>query len=398
MGTHRPSGEPLRVAVLADMLEEHWPSMDLVAESLTRELAADPGLCVQPTLIRPRLLPSIGRWRQSGAVPPTLARVLNRFWLYRRALHPARSMDVCHVVDHSYGHLALVLPHARTVVTCHDIDAFDQHAASNGNSTGLPDFLVRRLSAGLARAARVVCPSQATASALVERQLVAADRVAVVPNGVDLPEILPTAIESTTASWLGPIGTFTDLLHVGSTVPRKRIDLLLQVFAEVLAQWPSARLVRVGGTLTPAQRALSERLGIQGRIVELPAIDRETLAAVYRRATLLLSVSEREGFGLPVAEALAAGTPVVATDMPVFREVGGGAASYARLGDTADWVHTITALLREAAGQPEAWRQRKLIATRRGSAFSWRRYACEMTDIYRSVADSAGNDRATKHP
>jgi glycosyltransferase involved in cell wall biosynthesis len=195
------------------------------------------------------------------------------------------------------------------VVTCHDIDAFDQHAASNGNAMGLPDFLVRRLSAGLALAARVVCPSQATASALVERQLVAADRVAVVHNGVDLPEILPTAIEPLTASWLGPIGTFTDLLHVGSTVPRKRIDLLLQVFAEVLAQWPSARLVRVGGPLTPGQCALSERLGIQGRIVELPTIDRETLAAVYSRASLLLSVSEREGFGLPVAEALAAGTP-----------------------------------------------------------------------------------------
>ena len=55
---------------------------------------------------------------------------------------------------------------------------------------------------------------------------------------------------------------------------------------------------------------------------------------------------------MPVAEALAAGTPVVATDMPVFREVGGGAASYARLDDTTDWVHTITALLSEAARQP----------------------------------------------
>jgi glycosyltransferase involved in cell wall biosynthesis len=119
---------------------------------------------------------------------------------------------------------------------------------------------------------------------------------------------------------------------------------------------------------------------------------------VYSRASLLLSVSEREGFGLPVAEALAAGTPVVATDMPVFREVGGVAASYARLGDTADWVHTVTALLREAAEQPDAWRQRKVIAKRRGSEFSWRRYACEMTEIYRSVADSASKGCATRHP
>ncbi len=368
--------------------------MDLVAESLTRELAADPGLFVRPLLIRPRLLPSIDRWRRGETATPTLARVVNRFWLYRRALLPARSMDICHVVDHSYGHLALVLPPARTVVTCHDIDAFDQHAASNGNATGLPDFLVRRLSAGLARAAKVVCPSQATASALVERELVAAHRVAVVYNGVDLPETLPASVDGPMTALLGPVGTFTDLLHVGSTAPRKRIDLLLQVFAEVLAVWPSARLVRVGGRLTPAQRALSERLGIQGRIVELPVLDREALASVYRRATLLLSTSEREGFGLPVAEALAAGTPVVATDMPVFREVGDLAASYARLGDTADWVHTVTTLLRESTARPDAWRERQLSAKRRGNEFSWPRYAREMTDIYRSVADAASDGRA----
>jgi glycosyltransferase involved in cell wall biosynthesis len=115
---------------------------------------------------------------------------------------------------------------------------------------------------------------------------------------------------------------------------------------------------------------------------------------VSRLSPLLLSTSEREGFGLPVAEALAAGTPVVATDMPVFREVGDRAASYARLGDTADWAHTVTALLRESTEQPDAWRQRQLCAKKRGSEFSWRRYAREMTDIYRSVAEAAGDGRA----
>ena len=118
---------------------------------------------------------------------------------------------------------------------------------------------------------------------------------------------------------------------------------------------------------------------------------------MYRRATLLLSTSEREGFGLPVAEALAAGTPVVATDMPVFREVGDVAASYARLGDLADWVHTVTALLRESTEQPDAWRERQLRAKRRGGEFSWRRYAHEMADIYRSVADAASGGRAAGH-
>ena len=395
MTSDRSTLEPLRLAVIADMLEEQWPSMDLVAESLMRELASDPALAVCPVMVRPGLLPRIDRWRQPETIAPTLARVVNRFWLYRRALPPSRSADVFHVVDHSYGHLALVLPQARTVVTCHDVDAFDRQAASNGTASGLPQFLVRRLAAGLARAARVVCPSQTTASALVDRQLVAADRVAVVYNGVDLPETTAASAESMTAPWLGPVGTFTDLLHVGSTVPRKRIDVLLNVFAGVLAQWPSSRLVRVGGRLAPAQRALAQRLGVLGRVVELPSLDRQVLAAVYRRATLLLSTSEREGFGLPVAEALAAGTPVVATDIPVFREVGGLAASYARLGDTAAWVQAVTALLREASDQPDEWRRRQLTAQARGAEFTWHKYAREMTDIYRSVATSASAGRAT---
>ena len=60
----------------------------------------------------------------------------------------------------------------------------------------------------------------------------------------------------------------------------------------------------------------------------LPFLDRATLAAVYRRSALVLLPSEREGFGLPVLEALACGTPVVASDIDALREVGGDAVRY----------------------------------------------------------------------
>ena len=62
-----------------------------------------------------------------------------------------------------------------------------------------------------------------------------------------------------------------------------------------------------------------------------------TLAAVYRRAALVLQPSEAEGFGLPVAEALACGTPVLASDLAVLREVGGEAAVYRAVGDVPAW-------------------------------------------------------------
>jgi glycosyltransferase involved in cell wall biosynthesis len=375
----------LRVAVLADMLEERWPSMDLVADLLTRELAADPSLAVTPMLVRPPLVPRLARWAAPGAVAPTSARVVNRFWLYRRALPAAAEADVFHVVDHSYAHLALALPAARTVVTCHDIDAFDQRP-SNGSAPGLPRFLVRRLAAGLSRAARVVCPSRATADTVVTRGLAAAERVSVVHNGVDMPTPVPGAIERLTASRLGPPGRFVDLLHVGSTIPRKRIDLLLEVFAAIAARHPEVRLVRVGGPFTARQRASVDRLGIAGRIVELQHVDREMLGAVYRRATLLLATSEREGFGLPVAEALACGTPVLASDIPPFREVGGDAASYAAL-DVSAWAQEAEALLGEAVLSPASWDERRRRARERGAMYSWRRYAEEMAGIYRQVID-----------
>ena len=64
-------------------------------------------------------------------------------------------------------------------------------------------------------------------------------------------------------------------------------------------------------------------LGLGHNIRVLPFVDRPVLAALYRRASLVLLPSEREGFGLPLVEAMACGISVVASDLPVLREVGG---------------------------------------------------------------------------
>ena len=201
---------------------------------------------------------------------------------------------------------------------------------------------------------------------------------------------------------LGPVRG-PELLHVGSTIARKRIDVLLKVFHADRWRGRTSRLIRVGGPFTPGeqlaappirppppftreQSRMAVDLGIRRRITVLPFLDRAVLAAVYRRATLALMTSEREGFGLPLVEAMACGTPVVASDIAALREVGGDAACYASVGDLDAWRRTVTHLLDEKDARPVEWARRRDAALARASLFSWSAYARRMEALYTRLA------------
>jgi len=143
--------------------------------------------------------------------------------------------------------------------------------------------------------------------------------------------------------------------------------------------------VRVGGAFAAEQAALARDLGVSN-VVVLPFLDRSTLAAIYRRSALLLLPSEREGFGLPLVEALSCGTPVVASDIPALREVGGEAVTYCPVGDVDGWSRTIAALLDERAERPADWARRREEGIRHAEAFSWSTYASEIAAIYARMA------------
>jgi glycosyltransferase involved in cell wall biosynthesis len=96
--------------------------------------------------------------------------------------------------------------------------------------------------------------------------------------------------------------------------------------------------------------------------------------------------SEREGFGLPLIEAMACGTPVVATDLEVLREVGGPAIEYCAPGDVPQWCERITAVLTERQKSAEAWGCRVSAGLARAQAFSWTRFAATLVRVYGEVA------------
>lgn len=189
----------------------------------------------------------------------------------------------------------------------------------------------------------------------------------------------------TAATLTGPAGS-SDLLHIGSAIARKRIEVLLDILAQVATMRPDARLWRVGGPFTAAQAARVRQLGLGDRIRVLPFVTRPVLAALYRRAALVLLPSDREGFGLPVAEALACGTPILASDLPVLREVGGDASEYCPVGDAAAWTVRLVSLLEERDSNQHAWAERRRRGLARAALFSWAGYANAMEHLYLRVA------------
>lgn len=382
----------IRVALVADLLSERWPSMDLVADMLVEQFrtGAHAGT-VDVEMLRPSLA---DRGRGVG-------RYVNRYWDYSAWLRTRRGeFDLFHVVDHSYAHLVHVLPAHLTIVTCHDADAFMPLVAPDVVPTRLPNALTRVVLSGLRRAAAVTCDSQATLAELRQFDLVSAERLTTVPVGVH-PALTPAPAPEADRSIDERLGAASadriDLLHVGSTIPRKRIDLLLHVLKAVRDVEPRVRLIKAGGTLTTAQHALARDLGVEPHIVQLPFLPIDSLAALYRRAAAALVTSDREGFGLPVVEALACGTSVVASDIAVLREVGGAACAYAPVGDIATWRDEILSLLRDGL-DGEARQRRRQAGLRQAARFGWDRCADSMVRIYERVHAGARRGAASRVP
>ena len=376
--------KPVRVGIVCDLREEGWHSMDLVADMLLEMLPSVSGGEIAATRLRP---PMIRRWTRlpvvgGGSRARLGDRLTGRLWDYPRWLRPRRGdFDVFHIVDHSYAHLIRALPAERTIVTCNDTDAFEAATEGTAPRLGPSRLLAARALDGISRASHVACISEATRQDLIATGRVEPSRTSVVYLGAH-PACTPAPDAKADADIdrrLGARGF--EVLHVSSTIPRKRVDVLLEMFSRFRTLQPGARLVRVGGALTREQLGLAERLNVIASIVQLPFLERPQLAALYRRASVVVLPSDREGFGLPVVEAMACGTPVIASDIPALREVGGAAAIYAPPGDVDRWVEALAQFQLEQS-DPAARARRRAACLGAAGAFDWRRHAAQMTALY----------------
>jgi len=376
---------PLRLALLMDPLGEGWPSMDLAGEALHEQLHGPLAESVWVTSLRPKLVPlarklPVLREQQRRAL--NVDRLLTRFLAYpARVALRTRGLDAWHVVDHTYAQLVHALPPERTGVYCHDLDAFRSliEPAKDPRPAWFKAMAWTTLK-GMQRAAVVFHSTGTVRDELLRHGLVAPERLVHAPLGAS-PEFGPDAVPGDTSDEvLRPLEGRPYVLHVGSGVPRKRLDVLFEVFAALRHRHPELRLVQQGAELNEAQRAQVKHLGIGDALLQPPKLDRATLSGLYRRARSVLVTSEAEGFGLPVIEALACGAPVVASDLPVLREVGGDAVTYAPVGDHGAWTEAVHRVLKSA--EPDTGRSQRIA---RGRGYSWTNHARIILDTYRRL-------------
>jgi len=354
--------------------------MDLCAEMLAANLqTAVPASRICPPLKRRFSgLPYLGRHRAAGNAD----RFLNRFWDYPRLLRKLQGVfDLFHVVDHSYAQLVHALPASRTGIFCHDLDAF--RCLLEPAQEPRPRWFkaaARHMLRGLQKAAVVFHSTTAVRCQIERYGLLDPARLVCAPYG-PAPEFIPEPGEADAAARaLAGVGCSPFLLHVGRCMPRKRLDVLLDLFAAVQSRHPDLRLVQIGGKWTTTLRNQIERLKIGSQLVQCSGVSRSVLAALYRQAALVLVTSEAEGFGLPVLEALACGSRVVASDLPALREVGGEALVYCPVADVPHWVETVGRLLAAPDGSLD-----RVTRLRQAARFSWATHARTILEAYQRL-------------
>lgn len=367
-----------RLAILCDFVEEGWPSMDLVADELHEHLAVQSPHALSVQKFRPKMRRMFGRapgsvGRRTGFNLDRLAGRFVDYPVFARRL--ANQHDMFHIADHSYGHLVHALPSGRCGVFCHDLDTF--RCLIEPDRDPRPTWfrkIASRVLSGVQRASIVFYSTSAVRDEILGHGLVPADKLVHAPYGVS-NAYAPSPNRSGIRQ--------PYLLHVGSCVARKRIDVLLDVFARVRAAIPDLLLIHVGAPFSAEQERQVDALGVRNAVTVLTGLPRERIAELYSDASLVLLPSDAEGFGLPVIEALACNARVVASDIPVLREVGGAAVSYCAVGDISAWTETVQTMVHSSIVDPPSELRMKQAAH-----YSWREHSRIVGNAYTSLFES----------
>lgn len=279
------------------------------------------------------------------------------------------------------SHVLPVIHPKRSVVTVHDL-GFLYHPGAHT----LPQYLYLRWSTrhNARSATRVLADSQATRQDLIRHYGIPSEKIVVVYPGRD-PNLVPVTDPDrlhATRSRYNLCESY--LLYVGTLHPRKNLVRLVRAFAaRVVGKHPEVQLVLAGKKGWRSDEILGEvrRLDLADRVVLTGYVPDDDLPALMSGAMAFVFPSLYEGFGLPVLEAMACGTPVLCSRVSSLPEVVGGAAL---LVDPLDADGLGEALAR-LVGDADLRRDLVIKGFQQLRHFSWRRCAEETLGVLEGV-------------
>jgi glycosyltransferase involved in cell wall biosynthesis len=354
----------MRVGVsLASLAPGAMGGSERYARQLLIALAGEPGVEVTALVPPAARATYAGRPLRFGVPRDGIARGLglSAGLLLGRAFGRSLALDVIH---HPLT-VPVVRPSAPAVITLHDIA---HHEVPEFFPAAERAFRRFAYDAPARRAAAVVTPSEYSRASIVERLGVSSERIAVIPYGVERDEFHPD----------GEIATRERpyVLYPANLWPHKNHARLIAAWSRLADR--DLELVLTGRV---DQRAL-QRLGVGGRVRHLGHVDAARLPALYRGARALVFPSLFEGFGFPVLEAMACGTPVASSPRAALAELCAGAAL---MFDPTD-VDAIAAAIERVVGDEQLRATLRSAGLRRAEALSWQAVARRHAEVYRRVA------------
>jgi glycosyltransferase involved in cell wall biosynthesis len=367
----------MKVNLYHTLAEEGRISMEVYADALSAALRV---LCEDLSV---RDVTVEGHLRKRFRRLPAGARLGGYFDRYVRYQFMARAAaaDVCHIVDHGYGHLVFSTGPERTIVTFHDASLLKMNAGELPKSRNFWfTVLGHRLSlAGIRRAGWVIVPSISSKNDFLRFVNFPADRVSVIPYGVGEQFFCaPAGLGG--CGWTS--GRAARLLHVGHCGVSKNIEGILKALPRIgasLGRMP--QFMKVGGRFTPSQRDLIRQLRLEKHVNHLGFVNVADLPRIYASADALLMPSLYEGFGLPPLEAMACGTVVVASNRSSLPEVIGDAGILVEPTDPGSIAEGVTRVLSDTS----LWNELRARGIERARQFSWKRTARATHRVYEQV-------------
>lgn len=345
---------------------------------------------VSPWVPRDRMITRILRDRLHIDVPAFLSNY--PVW----AAYP--ETRVLHVSSQNLASLLMIRkPSVPTIVTVHDIIPY--LLRDNPDLTSYRGVVDRRFDAlamrGLRRADYIVADSEFTRQSLIRELSLPGDRIGVVHLGIDHQRFRPTPpLQQLLERYQLPAGR-RFLIYVGSEDPRKNLKTLLNALALVHHERDDVDLIKVGRPHNQAERASlishAERIGIRHAIHFLEDVPESDLPALYSLATICVMPSLYEGFGFPVLESMACGTPVVCSNAASLPELAGDAALQFAPG--ADSHYRLALAINQILADQALERRLKYAGFEQAARFTWEHTTDRTLDAYARVTERKRSTR-----